>query len=103
MRMFCAALSRDGSLGSLSPDHSLGISPPSKLDKLRCEGIFVFVSNQSFKLCVNLSSRCAGYSAEFLDRVTKDTGVGDHRGPGTLHLLSTSHGQGQITTLLTSY
>ena len=41
MRMFCAALSRDGSLGSLSPDHNLGASPPSKLDKLRCEAIFV--------------------------------------------------------------
>ena len=41
MRMFCAALSRDGSLGSLSPDRNLGVSPPSKLDKLRCEPIFV--------------------------------------------------------------
>ena len=40
MRMFCAALSRDGSLGSLSPDRNLGVSPPSKLDKLRCEPIF---------------------------------------------------------------
>ena len=47
MRMFCAALSRDGSLGSLSPDHNLGVSPPSKLDKLRCEAIFVIKQSES--------------------------------------------------------
>ena len=48
-----AALSRDGSLGSGSPDsEGRRVSPPSKLDKLRF----------------------AGYSAEFLDRVAEPNG-----------------------------
>ena len=51
-----SALSRDGSVGSGSPDSdchgSRRVSPPSKLDKLRF----------------------AGYSAEFLDRVTEPNG-----------------------------
>ena len=61
MRMFCAALSRDGSLGSLSPDRNLGVSPPSKLDKLRCEPIFVIkhLEIQDLVYVYNLS-RCAG-------------------------------------------
>jgi len=49
------SLSRDGSVGSGSPDsdgHGRRVSPPSKLDKLRF----------------------AGYSAEFLDRVTEPNG-----------------------------
>ena len=85
MRMFCAALSRDGSLGSLSPDRNLGVSPPSKLDKLRCEPIFVIkhLEIQDLVYVYNLS-RCAGYSAEFLDRVSRDNGVTDNQGPGII-------------------
>ena len=79
MRMFCAALSRDGSLGSLSPDRNLGVSPPSKLDKLRCEPIF-----ESKHLEIQDLFRCAGYSAEFLDRVSRDNGVTDNQGPGII-------------------
>ena len=57
--MQCAAISRDGSLSSCSPDsiprpESVSVTPPSKLDKLKFQG----------------------YSVEFLDRMTEPHG--DH-------------------------